>query len=122
MPIRFLLVIVAILLGTVPIAGAQTTTTTNYSITITITPAIASVNLSSTSLTTTGVNNAGATIGAITVTTNPAGGNYTGAITLGGANASSFALTNGGVLPCNLVVGPANLAAGAYQITLSATQ
>ena len=61
-------------------------------------------------------------MGAVSVTTNPPGGSYTGVITLGGASAGSFALTNGGVLPCNLVVGPTNIAAGSYAITLSATQ
>jgi hypothetical protein len=47
----------------------------------------------------------GAVVGAVSVTTNPPGGSFTGPIVLGGANASSFVLTNGGVLPCNLVVG-----------------
>ncbi len=104
-------------------ASAQAvTTTSSYSITVTVTPAITSVNLSNTTVNTTGTANAGTVVGAVSVTTNPPGGTYAGVITLGGANASSFALTNGGVLPCNLVVGAANLAAGTYAVTLSATQ
>ena len=103
-------------------AQSATTTTSTYTVTVTVTPAITSVNLSSTTVNTTGPNNAGAVVGAVAVTTNPAGGSYSGAITLGGANAASFALTHGGVLPCNLVVGATNLAAGSYNLTLSAVQ
>ena len=79
---------------------------------------LTSVNLSNSTVS----DVAGAVVGTVSVTTNPPGGTYSGVITLGGANASSFALTNGGVLPCNLVVGASNLAAGTYAITLSATQ
>ena len=72
----------------------MTTTTTTYTITVTITPpAITAVDLSATTLT-----------------------------TATAANAADFALTNGGLLPCNLVVGAANLAAGSYAVTLSATE
>jgi hypothetical protein len=52
---------------------------------------VTSVNLSNTTVSA----NAGAVVGAVSVTTNPPGGTYSGVITLGGANASSFALTNG---------------------------
>jgi hypothetical protein len=68
-----------------------------------------------------GAQNAGALIGAITVTTSPPSGpqNYT--ITLSGADAADFAVSNGGVQPCNLIVGPSDLAAGSYAITLTAS-
>ena len=105
-----------------PAALAQAVTTTNsYSITVTVVPAITSVNLSNTNLAV-GPTNAGTVVGAVSVTTNPPGGSFTGTIALGGSAAPSFALTNGGNLPCNLIVGPNNLAAGTYAITLSATQ
>ena len=97
--------------------AAAVTTTTTYSVTETVTPAVTSVNLSNTSLNTPGANNAGAVVGAVSVASNPAGGTYTGVITLGGANASSFALTNGGVISCNLVVGLANIAPGSYAVS-----
>ena len=102
--------------------AAAVTTTTTYSVMVAVTPAVTSVNLSNTSLNTLGVNNAGAVVGAVSVTTNPAGGAYAGVITLSGANASSFAFTIGGAIPRNLVVDPANIAAGSYAITLWATQ
>ena len=90
--------------------------------TLTVNPA-AAVTVTSINLTnTTASSVAGSVVGAVSVTTNPPGGTYSGVITLGGANASSFALTNGGVLPCSLVVGASNLTPGTYAITLSATQ
>jgi hypothetical protein len=113
---------VTILALSAGLSAAQTTTTTSYTLTITVTPAISSINLSSTTLHTVGPNNANAVVGAISCTTNPPGGTCANAIVLGGANASSFALTNGGVLPCNLVVGSVNIAAGSYAITLAETQ
>jgi hypothetical protein len=118
------LVPLGLLLGILLVGPAQSavTTTNSYSITITVTPAVASVNLSNTALNTTGATNANAIIGAVSVTTNPPGGTFTGPIVSGGTDAAKFALTNGGVLPCNLTVGAANVAAGTYAITLSATQ
>jgi hypothetical protein len=116
------LVPLGLLLGILLVGPAQSAVTTSYSITITVTPAVASVNLSNTALNTTGATNANAIIGAVSVTTNPAGGTFTGPIVSGGTDAAKFALTNGGVLPCNLTVGAANVAAGTYAITLSATQ
>ena len=115
------LVPLGLLLGILLVGPAQSavTTTNSYSITITVTPAVASSN---TALNTTGATNANAIIGAVSVTTNPAGGTFTGPIVSGGTDAAKFALTNGGVLPCNLTVGAANVAAGTYAITLSATQ
>jgi hypothetical protein len=117
---KVFLALLMLLLPALP--AAAVTTTTSYTVTVTITPAITAVGLSNTTVSTTGPANAGTVVGALSVVTNPVGGTYTGVITLGGTNASSFVLTNGGVLPCNLVVGAANLAAGPYSITLSATQ
>ena len=63
--------------------------------------------------------NAGDLVGAVTVTWTGAG-TYPGQVSLGGADASKFALTNSGFLPCNLVVGASNIPAGNYNVTLSA--
>ncbi len=112
--------VIAALLLAMP-ANAQTTTT-SYTITITVTPAVMSVNLSNTSVASVGPANAGTVVGAVSATTNPVGGTLTAPIVLGGADGAKFALTNGGMLPCNLVVGPADVPAGSYAITLSATQ
>jgi len=90
-----------------------------FSITVTVNPACTGIALSSTSISTNGPNNANMVVGAVTVTANPVGGNYLGTLTLGGASGPSFALTNGGKLPSNLVVGPSNLTAGSYAITIS---
>jgi hypothetical protein len=97
------------------------TTTSNYSITVTITPAITSVDLSSTTVVA-GPANAGTVVGAVSVTTNPPGGTYAGTIVLSGTDAAKFALTNNGLLPCDLVIGTADIPAGVYAISLSATQ
>jgi hypothetical protein len=105
--------------GSVVSTSASYTFTPNSNVTLVanFTPVtVTSVNLSNTTVNTL----AGSVVGAVSVTTNPPGGTYSGVITLGGANASSFALTNGGVLPSNLVVGASNLAPGTYAITLSA--
>lgn len=63
--------------------------------------------------------NAGSVVGAVTVTTTPPGGSVA-AVTLFGPDGGLFALTNGGITPCNLIVGASNILAGSYQITLSA--
>jgi hypothetical protein len=63
--------------------------------------------------------NANSVVGAVSVTTNE-GLPYTGVITLGGVDAANFVLSNGGRLPCNLVVGPVDVAAGTYNINLTA--
>lgn len=97
------------------------TTTTNYTISVTVNPAIVSVNLSNASLSA-GPANAGDVIGAVSVTTNPAGTPFAGPVVLSGTDAAKFALTNGGMLPCNLVVGAANIPAGFYAISLSGTE
>jgi hypothetical protein len=101
-------------------AAAQNSASTSYTVTVSVTPAVTSVGLSNTTVSTVGPNNAGVVVGALSVATNPSGGNFTGHITVGGTNGSQFAVTNGGSLPCNLVVGSSNIAAGTYQITLSA--
>jgi hypothetical protein len=105
--------------GTVVSTNASYTFTPNSNTTLVanFTPVTAaSITLSNTTVNTA----AGSVVGTVSVTTNPPGATYGGVITLGGANASSFALTNGGVLPTNLVVGASNLTAGSYVITLSA--
>jgi hypothetical protein len=64
---------------------------------------------------------AGAVVGTITVTTNPAG-TYVGVITLtGGTDVGKFALSNSGNYPCNLLVGGTAIGAGNYGIQLTAT-
>jgi hypothetical protein len=63
--------------------------------------------------------NANIVVGAISVTTAD-GRPYPGQIILGGADASKFVISNGGLLPCNLVVGSSDIAAGTYNITLTA--
>jgi hypothetical protein len=59
-------------------------------------------------------------VGAVGVTTNT-GGAYIGVITLSGAHANKFALDNGGNYPCNLKVGNADVPAGSYAVSLTAT-
>jgi hypothetical protein len=72
---------------------------------------------------TNGPNNANVLVGAVSVTSNPLGFVDAGSlITLGGPDAAHFVLDNGGLLPCNLLVGASNIAANNYNITLSVTQ
>jgi hypothetical protein len=63
---------------------------------------------------------AGELVGAITVSTNT-GADYQGVITMSGADAGKFALDNGGNYPCNLKVGNADVPAGSYAVSLTAT-
>jgi hypothetical protein len=80
---------------------------------------VVAVNLSNTTL---NVPNAasGTLIGHVTLTLNPP--TYQpSAVTLSGPSGSLFALTNGGVAPCDLVVGSHSIAAGSYAISLSAS-
>jgi hypothetical protein len=105
--------------------GNVVSTSASYTFTInsnvTLVANFTAVTVTSIALSNTTVGTAaGSVVGTVSVTTNPAGATYGGVITLGGANASSFALTNGGVLPSSLVVGSTNLAPGTYAITLSA--
>ena len=55
-----------------------------------------------------------------TVTVAATGGTYAGTLTLGGADASKFTLSNGGVYPCNLHIGANNIGVGTYHISLTA--
>lgn len=88
-------------------------------ITITIIPALVGLG-PSTMAASLPPANAGSLIGAVVATTNPPGQAYTGVITLGGADAGKFTLSNGGFLPCNVYVGASDIGEGAYQMTLSA--
>jgi hypothetical protein len=63
-----------------------------------------------------GAQNKGGVIGALTVVN----GTQTTPIVIGGPNAAKFAVTNGGMVPCNLIAA-VNIPAGSYSITLSVT-
>ena len=79
------------------------------------------ISLSTTSVSFPTAMDANSFVATITVTV--ATGTYTGTLVLGGADAAKFALSNGGVYPCNLMVGPANIPAsppGGYQINITA--
>jgi hypothetical protein len=76
---------------------------------------VTSVNLSGLSLSNLGAQDQGAVIGAITVT-----GTQTTPVVLGGPDAAKFAVTDGGIVPCNLIAA-VDIPAGSYSITLSAT-
>ncbi len=62
-----------------------------------------------------------ARVGAVVATLNPASPTSAATIALGGADAASFQLTNGGALPCDLQAKAAT-GAGTYIVTLTATQ
>jgi hypothetical protein len=64
--------------------------------------------------------NANDVIGNVSVITSPPGHGPNTPITLGGTDAAKFALSNSGNFPCNLTIGSANVAAGTYNISLSA--
>ncbi len=71
--------------------------------------AVVSANLSGSTLDMP-ASSAGAVAGAVTVTTTPAGGPPPNTpVIIGSPYASQFALTNGGWLPCNVVVGSSNI-------------
>lgn len=76
---------------------------------------ITAINLSGSSLSNLGAQNAGAVIGAITIT-----GTQTTPIVIGGTDAALFSVTNGGIVPCNLIAA-VDIPAGSYSITLTAT-
>ena len=113
------------------LVGAANVATGSYSITLTagvvvqpftITFAVATptaITLSNTSLSFVGTANANTLEGAVTVATTV--GTYAGPITLTGTGASSFTLSNGGVYPCNLLIGATDIAGGTYSITLAAS-
>ena len=81
---------------------------------------VTAVNLSGTSLANLGAQNAGAVIGAITTTTVPSGNTQNTAVTLGGTDAAKFSITNGGIIPCNLIAA-VDIPAGSYSISLTCT-
>lgn len=64
-------------------------------------------------------DNAGATVAQVTVTTY-SGNPWTTPLELGGEDAVMFDLSNNGVAPCALTVGPGSIQAGSYAITISA--
>ena len=103
-----------------PQPDIQATISQPFTITVTITPAVSAINLSNTTVNA-GPNNANSLVGHVTVTTNPPGGSVNATITLSGTEAGKFALTQGGKAPCDLMVGPNNIAAGSYAINLSTT-
>jgi hypothetical protein len=81
-----------------------------------------SINLSTTSVTFATAMDANSFVAHITVTA-AGGGTYVGVLTLGGTDGAKFALSNGGVYPCDLMVGPANIGANTspgYAIALTA--
>jgi hypothetical protein len=63
--------------------------------------------------------NANSFVGTVGVTTST-GAPFTGALSIGGADASLFVLSNGGFLPCNLMVGSVDIPDGTYNVTLTA--
>ena len=48
------------------------------------------------------------------------GGAYSGTLSLTGTDAAKFKLSNNGIYPCNLMVGAANIAAGTYNVSVTA--
>jgi len=88
-----------------------------YTITVTVTPSVSAINLSNTSVNA-GQHNANTVVGRVTVTSNPPGQDTTATITLSGTEASRFVLSSGGVTPCDLKVGPQDIPAGSYAISL----
>ena len=63
--------------------------------------------------------NAGMQLAEVTVVTH-SDDSYTEQLELDGPDASKFALTNSGYVPCYLVVGTVSLAPGGYAITVTA--
>ena len=55
-----------------------------------------------------------------TITVAATGGTYAGTLSLTGPDAGKFKLSNNGVYPTNLMVGAANLAAGSYNVSVTA--
>lgn len=109
------------LLGCAAVIAHAAAITQPFTITVTVTPALSSISLSNASVTT-GAVNAGTVIGAVSCATNPPGSSCVGPVTLSGADAAKFALTNGGMIPSNLVIGTTSVPSGAYAVSLSASQ
>ena len=97
--------------------GGAFAITQAFTLTITVTITPTGISLSTTSVTLPATN-AGALVANITVAAT--GGTYAGTLSLSGTDASKFALSNGGVYPCNLLVGASNIAAGTYNVTVNA--
>ena len=110
--IRYML---ALALLCIPLPADAITQAFTITITITITPT--GISLSTTSVTLP-ASNAGSLVANITVAAT--GGTYAGTLSLSGTDAGKFALSNGGVYPCNLLVGASNIAAGTYNVTVNA--
>jgi hypothetical protein len=55
-----------------------------------------------------------------TITVTATGGTYAGTLSLNGADASKFTLSNNGVYPCDLLIGAANVGVGTYHISITA--
>ena len=97
--------ILAFLLCCIPLQANAITQ--NFTITVTVTPVATGITLSATSVTFPSTVNANSFVATITVAV--ASGTYAGTLSLSGTDASKFALSNGGVYPCNLMVGSASI-------------
>ena len=102
--------------GTYHISITAAPVTTNFTISVTV-PVATGISLSTTSVTFPSATNANANVATITVAAT--GGTYVGPVTLGGADAAKFALSSS-TYPANLLIGSSNLAAGTYNISITA--
>jgi hypothetical protein len=122
--IKASVLVAAAVFGLLPCLGtAEAAQSTNapLTITITVTPALSSVGLSNNTVNTIGPSNHGAVVGTVVVTTNPSGGSTSNVtLALSGTDAAKFALSSA-QLPSNLLVGPNDLPAGTYNLTLTGT-
>jgi hypothetical protein len=118
------LLVAATIFGLSPYLGtaiAAQSTNAPLTITITVTPALSSVGLSNNTVNTIGPSNHGAVVGAVVVTTNPLGGSTSNVtLSISGTDAAKFALSSP-QLPSNLLIGPNDLPAGTYNLTLAGT-
>lgn len=90
-----------------------------FSILFSVTPALSAIGLSSTSISGVGSIPVGTVVGAISVTTNPAGGD-TSNVTLSLNAGSKFALSSP-TLPSNLITAVAITVSEADPVTINAT-
>ena len=81
---------------------------------------VTAINLSNTTISGP-AENANTRVGDVTITTDPPDQQLATPVVLQGDAAGKFALTNGGIAPCELTVGATDLPAGDYDITLSIT-
>jgi hypothetical protein len=98
----------------VPTSSWEASTSGNLAITVTAGQAITGVSLSNSTFT--GGAASGTVVGAISVTMSPSSPAFSGSLSLSGANASNFRISNGN-LTTNGVV-----AAGSYQVNIVATE